>query len=45
MIQHRDQIAERYGVKLLVYTNPEGIARGINPDRLRLAAAYSGHED
>ena len=31
MIQHRDQIAERYGVKLLVYTNPEGIARGINP--------------
>jgi sulfate adenylyltransferase subunit 2 len=31
MIQHRDQIAERYGVKLLVYTNPEGVARGINP--------------
>ena len=31
MIRHRDQIAERYGVKLLVYTNPEGIARGINP--------------
>src|SRR3954470_3631748 len=31
MIQHRDQIAERYGVKLLVYTNPEGVKRGINP--------------
>ena len=31
MIHHRDQIAARYGVKLLVYTNPEGIARGINP--------------
>ena len=31
MIRHRDQIAERYGVKLLTYTNPEGIARGINP--------------
>ena len=31
MIRHRDQIVEKYGVKLLVYTNPEGIARGINP--------------
>ncbi len=31
MIEHRDMIAERYGVKLLKYTNPEGIARGINP--------------
>src|ERR1041385_475745 len=31
MIEHRDRIAERYGVKLLVYTNPEGLARGINP--------------
>ena len=31
MIRHRDQIAERYGVKLLVYTNPEGLARGVNP--------------
>ena len=31
MIRHRDRIAERYGVKLLVYTNPEGLARGINP--------------
>jgi sulfate adenylyltransferase subunit 2 len=31
MIRHRDGIAARYGVKLLVYTNPEGVARGINP--------------
>jgi sulfate adenylyltransferase subunit 2 len=31
MIRHRDMIADRYGVKLLVYTNPEGLARGINP--------------
>jgi len=31
MIRHRDQIAARYGVKLLVYTNPEGVARGISP--------------
>jgi sulfate adenylyltransferase subunit 2 len=31
MIRHRDQIAERYGVKLLTYTNAEGLARGINP--------------
>jgi sulfate adenylyltransferase subunit 2 len=31
MIRHRDRIAEQHGVKLLVHTNPEGIARGINP--------------
>ncbi|HEY0342125.1 MAG TPA: sulfate adenylyltransferase subunit CysD [Steroidobacteraceae bacterium] len=31
MIRHRDGIAARYGVKLLVYTNPDGVARGINP--------------
>ncbi len=31
MIRHRDGIAERYGVQLLVYTNEEGRARGINP--------------
>jgi len=31
MIEFRDQIAARYGVKLLVHTNPEGLARGINP--------------
>jgi sulfate adenylyltransferase subunit 2 len=31
MIRHRDSIVTRYGVKLLVHTNPEGVARGINP--------------
>jgi sulfate adenylyltransferase subunit 2 len=31
MIRHRDAIAARHGVKLLVYTNAEGVARGINP--------------
>src|SRR5579871_2912059 len=31
MIRHRDMIASRYGLKLIVYTNPEGVARGINP--------------
>ena len=31
MIRHRDAIAARYGVKLLVHTTPEGLARGINP--------------
>jgi sulfate adenylyltransferase subunit 2 len=31
MIQHRREIVARYGLKLLVYTNPEGLARGINP--------------
>jgi sulfate adenylyltransferase subunit 2 len=31
MIRHRDGIVARYGVKLLVHTNAEGIARGINP--------------
>ncbi len=31
MIRHRDGIAERYGVRLLIHTNPEGVARGINP--------------
>jgi sulfate adenylyltransferase subunit 2 len=31
MIRHRDMVAERYGVKLLIYTNPEGLARGISP--------------
>lgn len=31
MLQHRDRITAELGVKLLVYTNPEGLARGINP--------------
>ena len=31
MIRHRDLVADLYGVKLLVYTNEDGIKRGINP--------------
>jgi len=31
MIRHRDTVAERYGVKLLVHINEDGVARGINP--------------
>src|ERR1700743_3207973 len=31
MIRHRDALVQRYGLQLLVYTNPEGLARGSNP--------------
>ncbi|CAN5246381.1 sulfate adenylyltransferase subunit CysD [soil metagenome] len=31
MIRHRDTVAERYGIKLLVYVNEDGVQRGINP--------------
>jgi sulfate adenylyltransferase subunit 2 len=31
MITHRDTIAARHGLDLRVHTNPEGIAKGINP--------------
>jgi sulfate adenylyltransferase subunit 2 len=31
MIRHRDEVAARYGVRMLVHTNEEGRARGINP--------------
>jgi sulfate adenylyltransferase subunit 2 len=31
MMRHRDTIPGRYGVELLVYTNPAGAARGIDP--------------
>lgn len=31
MIAHRDRIARELGVKLIVYTNPEGLAQNINP--------------
>jgi sulfate adenylyltransferase subunit 2 len=31
MISFRDTIAERLGLELLVHTNPEGLARGVNP--------------
>ena len=31
MIEFRDRIAEKYGIEMLVYSNPDGIAQGINP--------------
>src|SRR6201999_4280573 len=31
MIKFRDETASRLGLKLLVHTNQEGVARGINP--------------
>jgi sulfate adenylyltransferase subunit 2 len=31
MIAFRDHMAEKLGLKLLVHTNPEGLAKGINP--------------
>ena len=31
MIEFRDETARRLNLNLLVYVNPEGIARGINP--------------
>lgn len=31
MIRFRDETAERLGLNLIVHTNPEGVARGINP--------------
>jgi sulfate adenylyltransferase subunit 2 len=31
MIRHRDMIAERYGLRLLIHTNPDGVERGVNP--------------
>ncbi|WP_371375360.1 sulfate adenylyltransferase subunit CysD [Thalassotalea aquiviva] len=31
MIEFRDQIAEKYGMDLISYTNEEGVAAGINP--------------
>ena len=31
MYKLRDQVSERYGFKLLVYTNEDGVKRGINP--------------
>lgn len=37
MIAHRDAIAQRHGLRLIVYTNPDGAARGIDP--LRSGAA------
>ena len=31
MIEFRDRMASQYGLKMLVYTNQEGLDRGINP--------------
>jgi len=31
MIAHRDSIASRYGVRLIVHINEDGVLRGINP--------------
>jgi sulfate adenylyltransferase subunit 2 len=31
MIRHRDMIVQRYGVDLKIYTNQDGVDRGINP--------------
>ena len=31
MIKHRDMVVEQYGMKLIVYTNEDGVKRGINP--------------
>lgn len=31
MIEFRDRIAEKYGLEMLVYTNEEGLRKGINP--------------
>ena len=31
MIVHRDRIAKELGFELIVYTNPDGLAQGINP--------------
>ncbi|MBC6982458.1 sulfate adenylyltransferase subunit CysD [Caulobacter sp. 17J80-11] len=33
MIRHRDAVVERYGVRLIVHVNPDGVARGIDPIR------------
>src|ERR1700761_9638253 len=31
MLRHREQIVAKYGLRLLVHTNADGVARGINP--------------
>ena len=31
MISFRDRIAEKYGLEMIVYTNEDGVKRGINP--------------
>lgn len=39
MIKFRDQIAEKYGIEMLSYSNEEGIRQGINP--FEHGAAYT----
>lgn len=39
MIRHRDTVAATYGVRLLVHTNAEGLARGVSP----IASGSSEH--
>ena len=36
MIAFRDETAKRLGIELIVHINQEGVARGINPVRVRL---------
>ena len=31
MIEFRNKVAEKYGIEMLVYTNEEGVKKGINP--------------
>ncbi len=31
MYAHRDQLVQRLGLQLISYTNPEGLAKGVNP--------------
>ena len=31
MIKFRDDVAKKYGLEMIVYTNEEGVAKGINP--------------
>lgn len=31
MIKFRDETAKKYGLELITYSNPEGVAKGINP--------------
>ncbi len=31
MIEFRDRVAEKYGIEMLVYTNEDGVSKGINP--------------
>lgn len=39
MIKFRDETAKKYGLELITYTNPEGLAKGINP--FEHGAAYT----